>query len=305
MTSRVLSAPYKSTNVRYIGLHGRWAPRLLALAGRLAPGFTGQLIKSSFFAPAKPAPRSHAKQYLASGRRFYIQVHGKKICCREWGQGPGILFVHGWNGRGVQFCHFFETLLDSGYRVVTYDGPAHGESQGKTTNYFEIADTVSAFFDQVEEHNIKGIIAHSLGAAAVINHLAVRQADIETVLIAPAMQPGKILRHAFDHHGVPRKVYEELIAELEDRHGYSLLRDSPHLLARQITSRVLIVHDKDDRTTPYADSRKIAENSNNIVLHTTTGLGHKRILSDPGIMDLVQAYILERCKRVQNSHQAI
>ncbi len=305
MTSRVLSVGYKSTNVRNNGLRGRRLPLLLALVGRMAPGLTGRFIKRSFFAPAIPVLSNPAKQYLATGQRFYFQVHGKKICGRQWGQGPGILFVHGWNGRGVQFWPLFETLLSNGYRVVTYDGPAHGESQGKTTNYFEIADTVSAFFDQVEEHNIQGIIAHSLGASAVINHLAVRQADIETVLVAPAMQPGKILRQAFNHHGVPRKVYEKLIAKLEDQYGYSLLRDSPHLLAQQIPSRVLIIHDKDDRTTPYADSRKIAGNSNNIVLHTTTGLGHKRILNDPGIMDLVQAYILERCGQGRHSQQAV
>jgi len=304
MTSRALSVNYKSTNVRNNGRHGRRLPLLLALVGRLAPGLTGRLIKRSFFAPATPVLSNPAKQYLATGRRFYFEVHGKKICGRQWGQGPGILFVHGWNGRGVQFWPLFKTLLSNGYRVVTYDGPAHGESQGKTTNYFEIADTVSAFFEQVAEHNIEGVIAHSLGASAVINHLATRQSDIEAVLVAPALQPGKILRHAFNHHGVPRKVYENLIAKLEDQYGYSLLRDSPHLLARQITSRVLVIHDRDDQTTPYADSKQISENLTNIVLHTTSGLGHKRILSDPGIMDLVQAYILERCGPGQHSQQA-
>jgi len=305
MTSRVLSVSYKSTNVRNNELHGRRLTLLLALAGRLAPGLTGRIIKRSFFAPAKPVLSNPAKQYLATGRRFNFQVHGKRICGRQWGQGPGILFVHGWNGRGVQFWPFFETLLNSGYRVVTYDGPAHGESQGKTTNYFEIADTVSAFFDQVAEHNIEGVIAHSLGASAVINHLATRQSDIEAVFVAPALQPGKILRHAFNHHGVPRKVYEKLITKLEYQYGYRLQGDSPHLLARQITSRVLIIHDRDDRTTPYADSKQLSENLNNIVLHTTTGLGHKRILSDSGIMDLVQAYIVERCGPAQHSQQAV
>jgi pimeloyl-ACP methyl ester carboxylesterase len=128
-----------------------------------------------------------------------------------------------------------------------------------------------------------------------MNFLADGQGGIETVLIAPAVQPGKILRHAFEQHGVPRKVYQKLILDLEHQYGYSLLRDSPHKLARQITSRVLIVHDQDDRTTPYSESKKIAEDINHVVLHTTAGLGHKRILSNPEIVDLVQAYILERC----------
>lgn len=301
MKSRVLSARYKSTNVRSI-VHGRpVAPRIMALMGRLAPGMTGRFVKNNFFAPAQPVLGNREKQYLATGRRFYFQAHGKKISGWQWGTGPGVLFVHGWNGRGVQLSYFFEALLNSGYRVVTYDGPAHGESQGKTTNYFEMADTLSAFFNQVADPNIKGVIAHSLGASAMVKHLSAGNTDIDTVLIAPAWQPGKLLRQAFNHHGVPRKVYEKLIADFEKQYGYSLLRDSPHRLVRKITSRVLIVHDEDDRTTPYADSRELSGKTSPIVLHTTTGLGHKRVLSDPGLVALVQAYILERCGHVRNS----
>lgn len=305
MTSRVLSASYKSTNVRNIEHDSCRCPHLFALMGKMAPGLTETLVKRSFFAPAKPPVGARNRKFLTSGRRFQFHVHGKAIQGWQWGRGPGILFVHGWNSRGIHFSRFFKTLMDNGYRIVTYDAPAHGESQGRQTNFFEMTDTVAAFFKQAMVPDIKGIVAHSLGAAAVINHLADRETDIETVLLAPALQPGKLLRRAFRQHGIPRPVSEKLITDLERQYGYSLLRHSPHRLARRITSRVLVIHDRDDRTTPYAESRKVSEDSNQMVLHTTTGLGHKRLLNDPEIVELVQAYLMERCNAGQVSGQRV
>jgi len=251
------------------------------------------LSKETFLRPADRGIGEHGRRFLASGRRFQFRVHDKTIHGWQWGRGPGILFVHGWNSCGIQFGHFFKNLLDNGYRIVTYDAPAHGESQGRQTNFFEMADAVAAFFNQAAAADIQGIVAHSLGAAAVFNHLAGDGTDVEAVLLAPAMRPGKILRQAFYQHGIPRPVSEKLITDLEQQYGYSLLRHSPHLLAHRITSRVLIIHDRDDRITPYAESRRISEERNQMVLHTTTGLGHKRLLNDPEVVDLVQAYLME------------
>jgi len=36
--------------------------------------------------------------------------------------------VHGWNGRGAQLGAFAPELVRVGFRVVTFDTPAHGRS---------------------------------------------------------------------------------------------------------------------------------------------------------------------------------
>ena len=299
MASRAFTVHYKSTNVRDIGCGQRLATRAMNLMGQLTPRLTGRLVKRRFFTPVKPALGDRARRFLAGGRRFQFRVHNKEIRGWQWGTGPGILFVHGWNGRGVQFYHFMQALLNGGYRIVTYDGPAHGESQGQTTHFFEVADTLKAFFRQRESDDIRVIVGHSLGASAIVNYLAGEQADLETVLLAPALQPGKLLCRAFDQHGVPARIYLNLIADLEHRYGYDLRRDSPHLLARQVATRVLIVHDREDRVAPFRESEQMAADRANFVLHPTAGLGHERLLRSPGIVALVQAYILERCGQKQ------
>ena len=54
---------------------------------------------------------------------------------------------------------------------------------------------------------------------------------------------------------------------------------------------MLIVHDKDDRTIPYTDSKTLSDNTDNFYLHTTEGLGHKQILKDSAVIDVITTYL--------------
>jgi hypothetical protein len=60
---------------------------------------------------------------------------------------------------------------------------------------------------------------------------------------------------------------------------------------------MLIAHDKDDRTIPYSDSKSLSEKTDHVELHTTEGLGHKRILRDKAVVDVITAYIVNRQSR--------
>jgi hypothetical protein len=55
---------------------------------------------------------------------------------------------------------------------------------------------------------------------------------------------------------------------------------------------MLIVHDKDDRTIPYMDSKILSDKKDHIYLHTTEGLGHKRILKDNNVIEVIMTYVL-------------
>ena len=56
-------------------------------------------------------------------------------------------------------------------------------------------------------------------------------------------------------------------------------------------SGILIVHDEDDETIPYADSREVSRQFKHISLHTTHGLGHKRILFDSATINWIVDHI--------------
>jgi hypothetical protein len=142
--------------------------------------------------------------------------------------------------------------------------------------------------------NIQSIIAYSIGASATINCISKEKPLLDVVLIAPALKLKEILFNAFNHHGVPKIVYRNLVAEMERYYGYDVYRDNPDVLAKTISTKMLIVHDIDDRTIPYMDTKILSDNSNNVFLHTTKGLGHKRILRDNAVIDVITKYILNR-----------
>jgi len=291
MAKKIIKMKSLSTNVRYINVKQRGIHVLLTALWHLAPNATKNIILKRFFKPRSYALTPLERQFLENGTPFHIHVHDNKIRCWKWGRGPNILFVHGWNGRGVNFVHFIKPFIDAGYSVITYDAPAHGKSEGKVTNYFELSDTVRSFLDPSHGFNIQGIVAYSIGASAAINCISKEKPSIDAVLIAPALKLKEILFNSFNHHGIPEIVYQSLVAEMERYYGYDVHQDNPDVLAKTISSKMFIVHDKDDRTIPYIDSKILSEKTDNVFLHTTEGLGHKRILRDKTVVDVITAYI--------------
>jgi len=291
MTIRYGKEDASQDNVRTVRFRRFALNTSLTVLWRMSRALTKRILENLFFSPRAYRPTSSQNLRLEAGRRFQVHVNGKAIQCWQLGHGPGILFVHGWNGRGIQFYPFFDLLTTAGYSAVIFDAPAHGESQGRTTSGFEIAETVRALLNRDNGLDIQGIIAHSLGASAVIMALSRQDHCPDAVLIAPALKLKEILYGSFDHHGIPKVVYRSIISEMEDALGYNLDTDNPHLLVKGIKSELLIVHDRQDRTIPYEDSEEVSKKCSNVILHTTDGLGHKRILADQSVLDLVVGYI--------------
>lgn len=303
MAKKIVKTNSLSTNVRYIKARQRGTHVLLTAFWHLAPNATKNIVLNRFFKPISYALTPLERQFLENGTSFHIHVRDKDIRCWKWGRGPGILFVHGWNGRGVNFACFFKPFIDAGYSIITYDSPAHGESDGQVTNYFELSDTVRSFFDPSQDFNIQSIIAYSIGASAAINCISKDNLSVDAVLIAPALKLKEILFNSFNHHGVPEIVYQSLVAEMERYYGYDVHQDNPDVLVKTILTKMLIVHDKDDRTIPYTDSKILSEKTDNIFLHTTEGLGHKRILRDNAVVDVITSYIFN--EQLQKDDQSM
>jgi pimeloyl-ACP methyl ester carboxylesterase len=293
MAERESPAPTYGTNVR-INKSQRWATRqVLQLLWHGAPRLAERFVEKTFFSPKSHPLSAEEQRWLDRGEPFHLRVHDKRIRGWRWGTGPGVLLVHGWNGRGIQFHRFISPLIDAGYAAIAFDGPAHGASEGRSTSYFEFTDTVRALFEPNLDLDIRGVIAHSFGAGVVVNGLAHQELALKSVLLAPALRLKDLLLHAFDRHGIPPAIYESLIAAYEKRFGYSLQRDDPHLRLNDLRSPVLVIHDQDDPVIPHRDSRTVSHGFGHVTLHTTHGLGHKRILTDPAVVEATMAHLLD------------
>ena len=119
-----------------------------------------------FFRPLRYPISKLELKIEKQGKVFSTQAGGKLIQGLTWGEGPVILLVHGWSGRGTQLWKFVNPLVQKGYKVVAFDAPAHGKSEGSETNILEwneLFQKIPGIFGEIE-----AVISHSFGGIATL-----------------------------------------------------------------------------------------------------------------------------------------
>ena len=255
------------------------------------PLLVKKYVLRGFFVPRLYLASDAEKELLQEAESLRLMVNDQYVSCWKWGSGPAIVYVHGWNGSGIQFYPFIKESLARGYSVIAFDGPGHGESDGNTSSYFQMTDALRALLNHYSKDEIVAIVGHSFGAAAIINALHKDQHRLPAVLIAPALGIREMLDLAFQIHGVPKNIHQQLIYEYETRYGYNLKSDNPMSLLHEYQLQALIIHDKQDKVTPIEESESASAKFDSIDLFATTGLGHKRVLSDRDVMSEMFRYL--------------
>jgi len=257
------------------------------------------LIKKGFFSPKSRELKPDEIDFLKKGEPFSIEVDNQKIQAWRYGSGRTVLCVHGWASRGARFYSIHQAALKAGFSLVIFDGPGHGESEGKTSSYFQMTDTVRAMVNHIGVENIAGLIGHSFGSAAIVNTVDKEKLKMPLILVAPALNMKEILDEASIKHGVPLNIFYKIIAEYEQKYGYSIERDNPCRLILKDNNPTLLFHDVGDRTVDFNQSKEIInKRNNNIELVPTSNLGHSRVLSDPDLVRVMIDFISKNMKSV-------
>jgi len=199
--------------------------------------------------------------------------------------------MHGWNGRGSQMGAFASPLVEAGFHVLSYDAPAHGQTPGSSTNIFVMRDVLNGIADQIAP--IHAIVAHSFGgmvsALAMSEGLAASRA---VLLSAPAQFEMLVQRFGEGLH-MPGAIQDDLTRRILQRFGEQRMAQvSPVVSTRQLGHvPALIIHDEDDHDVPVQQGLLIHQNWPGSELVKTSGLGHTRVLYNPGVIDWVVAFV--------------
>ncbi|HEU5039885.1 MAG TPA: alpha/beta hydrolase [Gemmatimonadales bacterium] len=275
----------------------RTSPRLWALrtafgtVGRVAPGVAARWAETIFRTPPRHDTRGAEEAFIASGRGFSVEWQGQRLAAWEWGKGPTVVLVHGWGSRAGRLAAAAGALVEAGFRVVLYDGPAHGVSTGRFASLPEFARALGTVAGAVAP--VYGLVGHSLGGAAISLALKWGLAAERVVLIAPPSDV-VVFSHAFaEHVGLPRRAHDMMRRNLETR--LDMRWDEIHIptLARGLRTPVLVAHDRDDPDVPYAHAEEIVEAWPDARLLTTSGLGHRAILRDPAVVRATVEFLRE------------
>jgi pimeloyl-ACP methyl ester carboxylesterase len=236
-------------------------------------------VYRAFFHPGKYEPKSADQAILARGTSFRIPFESGELAVTTWGEGPAVLLMHGWGGARAQMTGLVEPLLKAGYRVVAYDQPAHGESDGTLTNLLEIASTMRVMVQQ--EKGFYAVIAHSFGT--LITSYALVEAKIllpeRLVYFGSFNRLMDSLSRFQAQAGLTDEVIEDLRRRIYENFGRDLLESITNdTLAPRIALPALMFHDVADNVTPIEDSRTIAQVWKHARLIETQGLGHRGAL---------------------------
>lgn len=287
---------HKSTTVRFISAGFR---ALSAVAPGLAAGGALRLFRTPrrFRRP----PREEA--WIAAARRFELRAGARRLAAWSWGEGPAVLLVHGWEGRGAQLGAFAAPLAAAGFRAVAFDGPGHGLSEGRLSSLPEFADAVLAAAEAAGP--VAGVVAHSFGTAATGRALDLGMAVERLVFLSPPADLEDYVRQFGRVLSLPDGVRRRMVRRLEQRFEVRWDEVRRPTLTAARNAPLLVIHDTDDLETPHADGVAVAAAWPRGELFTTAGLGHRRILRDGEVVERAVSFLTEGARAVAGERPRI
>jgi pimeloyl-ACP methyl ester carboxylesterase len=271
-----------STNVRF------------AASALLFPELAGSLAERLFLTPPRPRNAATALD-LIDARAAMVEHKGRLIATWRWGSSdaPAVLLAHGWGGNAAQMRAFVFPLLGAGFRVIAYDQPAHGVSEGRLTGLPDFADVLA----EVARHHgeVSGVIGHSLGATAAALAMALKKVDVRRiVLVSPPCDLVGYSRRFARWHWIPEPVRDAMQAAIEERYGLRWSELELPRLAPRLDARALVIHDRGDRVVPWKQGEQFARHWPGARLMSTENLGHGRILQDDSVTQAAADFLCAR-----------
>ncbi|MFZ1305573.1 MAG: alpha/beta fold hydrolase [Ferruginibacter sp.] len=245
-----------------------------------------------------PFMKSIRKGPVKNAETIQFQLNNKRLHGYRWNhpQPKKALILHGFGSAAHKFEDYAILLIEKGFEVLAFDAPAHGNSEGDTTNAIEYSQMIMEVMERFGP--IENFIAHSFGGISLC--LALEQephnANTKVVFIAPATETTSAVDGAFKmlklKNESVRNEFEKIILNLT---GKNVAWFSMRRALKNIKASILWVHDEEDDITPWADALKVKEdNHSNIKFVLTKGLGHRKIYHDDSIKKQVTDFIEKR-----------
>ncbi|MEO1516491.1 MAG: alpha/beta hydrolase [Bacteroidota bacterium] len=264
------------------------------ITGQLFPRLAARLAFKLFSTPRIRAQHKASDEVMETARIFEFMYMGRLLKAYEWGRGDKVvLLVHGWESRGTALRSFVPDLLAQGYRVVAFDGPAHGNSGGKRTDLGHFGGAIRAIINHLG--GVYGIVAHSFGGSSTVFALSKLDTSIalqRLVLIASPADMQKIVTDFFELVHLPMRARHHFLQRVERRIGFPpAATNFAHSHPDLNVSEVLVIHDEEDPVVPISSSHAILQHWDNARLLISRGLGHYRLMKHAAVIKRVVSFM--------------
>ena len=261
----------------------------LTATSRIAPGVAGRLALELWRRPGRPVPvRAAERAVHEAARTSYVDHPRGRVTTYAWGTGERpVLLVHGWGSRASRWSELVAALLAAGRSPVAYDAWGHGATPGRV-------GTVVDHHGVIEELARRGggfeaLVGHSFGVP--VTQYAAREgvAADRLVAISGMAEFGYLVDTFCTTLCVPDRVNGGLRRAIERSYFDGDAGIWDRFSTRAGDRDLLVVHDAADRVVDRAQADLLrAAYGDRATLLETSGLGHSRILSDPGVVQAVE-----------------
>ncbi|MGH8129295.1 MAG: alpha/beta fold hydrolase [Steroidobacteraceae bacterium] len=265
-----------------------YIPLLLAIVGRIAPRTAARLLANLI---ARPRGRNPTQAWEVAtgtvGREIELRTG---LHARSWGEsGPLVLALHGWRGRTTQFRPLAAALLARGLQTVALDLPGHGVSVGDSVTPRLLGELL------VEVERIVGpvhaAIGHSFGGAALGAGLVYGFRPKRLVIISSPTHVSRIPVFLARTAGLPPGAMRYFVRLLDEHAGRPSAELDLVSTAPPSGIPALLIHDTKDAVIPYREAEALANAWPKLKFMTTTGKGHRDILSAPEVLTAIVEFV--------------
>lgn len=262
----------------------------------ISPRLAGQFA-TKLFVTSRNDANPHRKAFTPIGAKAIpvTQANSAVKNIYVWGdQGEIVLLVHGWGAECGSMFGFASTLVKQGFRVATFDGPAHGSSKGEfSTMSAYVRETKTVIKQLSELGSVTRVVAHSLGGIVALAATA-HNPDIKKIAL---VSTPKSLSDVLDIWSgsfakLKKTVKTEIRKQLLIDNGVPVSHWDVGLHGNGSDADILILHSSDDPIVPASHAETIESILPTGKLEVLSGLGHIRILSNPKTLNHVSSFFV-------------
>lgn len=250
------------------------------------------LAAKLFSTPVKFKMPNREIPMFESSQKSYLEIPSiaKKIHVLSYGYSDKkILLAHGWAGRSTQLFMIANKLLENGFMVISFDGPAHGKSTGKTSNLLEYIEAIKEL--NKEYGPFYAAIGHSFGGMGILNAQAENGFFERLITIGSGDKVSDILTNFGINLGLKKSFGNRLKNHVEKKWRLKVDDYASNHAAKKIESPVMVLHDSLDGDVHVSSALNIRQSLKRGSLLITNGLGHTKILRSKEIINTIVEFL--------------
>ena len=268
----------------------------------LAPKTAGKAAVRLFQYPGKRRLRPHETQLLTEARIRHFAHEGQFIPAYEMGppHAPLVVLVHGWASWAGSLLGISRKLSQLGFRVLSFDLPAHGYSKQAFTNLLKMAQAIQSVLAELNPKEPFSVVAHSLGAAAVAHLLTGHYHQVDHLVYLATPDSFQSMFDKFAQSiGLNKAAHQAFEDEVSNRLRQPASKLSVSDFTASIRYRQLsVIHSKQDRVIPFRATEGFIPDLPHSSLYALEGVGHYGMLWSKEVLDLLEQILVNARLRV-------